>query len=150
MSYVPMAYPFEFRKRVVDAYLRGEGSLAELAEDYGVSIPTLHDWVIRLRQTGDLTARTSSGRPPKLDATARHVLRDLVAEDNDATLPMLARSLSRKVGVTVSPRTLGRALQELDVTRKKSPSSRRNVEAWLLSSREVNSVAASRASTRRA
>ena len=96
-----MAYPLEFRRLVVDAYLRGEGSLTDLAEAYGLSVPTLHAWVRRAQATGDLQPRRPPGRPSKLDARAQAVLRERVVQDNDATLAMLARALETEAGVRV-------------------------------------------------
>src|SRR5437867_4041659 len=101
---VYMAYPMAFRQLLVAAYQQGEGSLADLAETYGVSIPTVHAWVQRARQPGDLAARTSPGRPPTLDSAARNYLRSLVAEDHDATLPMRAHALTAHLDTPVSPR----------------------------------------------
>ena len=145
-----MSYPFAFRRLVVDAYQRGEGSLAELAGEYDISIPTLREWLSRARQKGDLNARTSPGRPLKLDAAARNALRDLLAVDNDATLPMLAHELWRRTGARVSRQTIGRALQQLDLTRKKGPSTHRNAGALRSSSPAASFAVESHTSTRRA
>jgi transposase len=125
-----MAYPLEFRRLVVDAYLRGEGSLTDLAEAYGIRVPTRHAWVRRAQATGDLQPRRPPGRPSKLDARAQAVLRERVVQDNDATLAMLARALETEAGVRVSTWTVGRGLARLDVTRKKSRSTRRSAAAY--------------------
>lgn len=123
-----MAYPLAFRKLVVEAYLAGEGSLVDLAEAYGIAVRTLHGWVVRARRLGDLTPRTSPGRPRKLEGTPMAALRELVAHDNDGALPTLAQAVARREGVIVSRQTIGRALQRLDITRKKSRATIRNVE----------------------
>jgi transposase len=133
----------------VAAYLRGEGSLSELAEHYDLSIPTLHQWVMRASKTGVLAPRTSPGRPRKLADPALARLRDLVAEDNDATLPALAEAMARREGVLVSRQTIGRALQHLDVTRKKSRSMRRNVATSVSPVYAAGSAHASRTSMRK-
>jgi len=145
-----VSYPFAFRRLVVDAYHRGEGSLAELASEYDISIPTLREWLSRARQKGDLNARTSPGRPPKLGAAARNALRDLLAADNDATLPMLAHELWQRTGARVSRQTIGRTLQQLDLTRKKSPSTLRNAGALPSCSLAASVAVESHASTQRA
>jgi transposase len=141
-----MAYPVCLRRFIVDAYLREEGSLAELAEEYGISIPTLHGWVRRARETGDVRSRCIPGRPSKLDAEAQQILHELLAQDNDATLPMLARTLEARTGVTVSPRTVGRVLARLNMTRKKSRSTRPNVAALVSQGCGAGSLRGSRAS----
>jgi len=41
-----MPYPLPFRNLVVNTYLEGAGSLAQIAGDYGISISTLHAWVV--------------------------------------------------------------------------------------------------------
>jgi transposase len=121
-----MAYPSAFRQLVVMAYLQGEGSLAELADEYDVPIRTLHRWVVRAVRVSEFGPRVSPGRPRTLDASATETLRALLAVDNDATLPMLARALAQSQGIEVSVRTVGRALERLNVTRKKSRSTTRH------------------------
>lgn len=123
-----MAYASEFRQRVVVAYLEGEGSLTELAETYGIDPQTLHRWVLRARNDGEFGPRASPGRRPQLEAPARERLRPLVDAHNDVPLPTLARMLADEVGVTVSSRTVGRALRRLDISTKKS-------RAWRSSAR---------------
>ena len=145
-----MAYPLAFRKLVVAAYLRGEGSLLDLAEVYNLNPMTLHAWVVRARHDGDLRPRASPGRPPTLDTSALEALHALVVADNDATLPALARTLTQRTGVVVGLRTIGRALQRLDITRKKSRRTRRNAAASGSRGAAAGSAHGSRASTPRA
>jgi transposase len=128
----------------VEAYLAGEGSLVDLAEAYGIGVRTLHGWVVRARCLGDLVPRTSPGRPRKLEEVSLAILRDLVAADNDGTLPDLARVVARRTGVKVSRQTIGRALQYMDVTRKKSLATTRNAVASVLPDSAPGSVHASR------
>jgi transposase len=142
-----MAYPLAFRRLVVAAYLRGEGSFADLADAYEIGSRTLQDWVHRARRRGVLVPPRSPGRPRTLDAEAVALLRDLVAADNDATLPALVRALAQRQGLTVSRQTVGRTLQRLDVTRKKSRATTRHVAAHASRGCAAGSSHASPAST---
>jgi transposase len=42
---VPKAFPAEFRRDVVAVARKGEGSLAQIAKDFGISESCLHRWV---------------------------------------------------------------------------------------------------------
>jgi transposase len=110
------AYSMDLRKRVLAACDAG-GKTKAVAERFGVS-PA---WVRRLKQHrrergGDIAPRTGGGsRGRKID---RDRLAGLVGEQPDATLA----ELRDRLGVSVTPWAVGKALRELGLTYKKSPS----------------------------
>lgn len=59
------------------------------------------------------------GTPPKLTDYVP-TLEQLLEEKNDATLPELCQKLKERTGISVSPSTLCRFLQKLNLTRKKN------------------------------
>ena len=61
------------------------------------------------------------GSAPKL-ASHLNVVKQLVEESNDATLAELCERIEQRTGVRVSPCTLYRVLQQLNLTRKKKHS----------------------------
>lgn len=117
------AYSLDLRQRVVDAYEGGEGSLAELAELFRVSLFFLKK-MLRLHRGGESLEPKphGGGAPARLKARQRAVLRAAVAEHPDATLKELREVLATHCQVTVSEATLCRALQKLNLPRKKSAS----------------------------
>ena len=108
------AYSIDLRERVIAA-CQSDGTTA-VARRFGVS-PA---WVRRLKQhqreRGDIRPRTGGGsRGRKID---RRRLAELVKEDPDATLV----ELRDRLGIQVTPWAICKALKELKITFKKSPS----------------------------
>jgi transposase len=109
-------YSLDLRQRVAQAVDNREGSLRQLARRFFVSL----SFVVRLlalrRQTGALGPRPhGGGRRPTLSDQDLDRLRQLLAEQPDATLDELAVRL----GSTCSRRAVSRALRRLRITRKK-------------------------------
>lgn len=114
------AYSLDLRQRVVEAYERGEGSLTELAALFHVSIGFIKKMLRRFRRGESLAPKPhGGGAPPALQARQRAVLRAAVAKRPDATLAELQTELATRCRVTVSEATLCRALQKLNLPRKK-------------------------------
>ena len=113
------AYSLDLRQRVVAAVEADELSRSEIAELFHVSTAWIRRLLQRYRATGALTPRPRRYGPhPKLDHTCRQQLATLVAQDPDATLA----ELRDRLGGDVSLPTLCRALAQLGLPRKKSPS----------------------------
>ena len=105
----------DLRQRVIAACDEGEGAKA-VAKRFGVSSA----WVRRLKQhrreRGDIIPRTGGGsRGRKID---RDRLAELVQQQPDATLV----ELRDRLGVSVTPWAISKALRELKLTYKKSRS----------------------------
>src|SRR5438067_2484667 len=118
-------YSMDLRERVINACEQGEAT-KQVAKRFGVS-PA---WVRRLKQhkreRGDIIPRTGGGsRGRKID---RAQLAELVAQQPDATLV----ELRNKLGITVTPWAISKALRELKLSYKKSRSTppSRIVRTW--------------------
>lgn len=108
-------YSMDLRQRVIGACDAGKET-KEVARTFGVS-PA---WVRRLKQhrreRGDIVPRTGGGsRGRKFD---RDRLAELVRQQPDATLV----ELRDRLGVSVTPWAICKALQELKLSYKKSRS----------------------------
>jgi transposase len=117
-------YPIELRRRVVDEHLRGMGSLVEVAEQFSVSRGFVRDMVAQQRRTGSVAPRPHGGGHHKLGLKGDAKLRSLVEADPDATLNELRARLQRSRGIALTCSGIGRALQRLDLPRKKNRSMR--------------------------
>jgi transposase len=107
-------YSMDLRQRVAHAVDHQEGSLRQLARRFCVSLSFITRLLALRRQTGSLAPRSYRHGPrPRLDATALELLRQLVADQPDAILEELARSLG------CCRMTVWRALRQLQITRKK-------------------------------
>ena len=110
------AYSHDLRQRVLDAVLRGEGSLRQIARRFVVDL----SFVVRLlqtyRRTGSIAPKPhGGGHPPALGPEDLERLRELVCKQPDATL----EELRRRLGVACSTAAICRALNKLGLPRKK-------------------------------
>ncbi|NEQ96083.1 MAG: transposase [Cyanothece sp. SIO2G6] len=118
-------YSLDLRQRIIDSYTNGEGSIRQLAVRYKVSPDCVRRLLKRYRETNSIAPLPSGGhKPPLLTPSHREQLLALVEADHDATLVQLAARLEEQTQVKASPRTIGRALQQLNITRKKKVSNR--------------------------
>lgn len=119
------AYPIELRSRVVAAVEHGELTIAEIAQVFSVGL-TFVTKMLRLQRAGeDLTPRHGGGPIPLLQEAERAILRAAVAQQPDVTLAELQALLGAQ-GCRASVPTICRALQELDLPRKKKVSAPRS------------------------
>ena len=114
------AYSLDLRQRVRSAALRGDRTIPEVAELFGVSM-TFVNKMLRLHRSGsDLAPRPhGGGHTPRLGTRHHRLLRAAVAANNDATLGELREHLEARARVSVSEATVSRALKGLGLPRKK-------------------------------
>jgi putative transposase len=106
-----MQYSDDLRRKLVQAWLAGQGTQAELAELFSVSLGWMEKVLRRWRETGTTAAAPfRRGRHPSVPPDR---VRRLVAQHADATLAELGRRLR------VSAPTVCRWLQQLGLPRKK-------------------------------
>ncbi len=114
-----LPYPKELRERVVAAVEQGEFTIAEIAHLFGVGV-TFVKKMLRLHRAGDdLEPRHGGGPERLLQEKELAWLRKEVKEHPDATLHELQTALAEKGQVRASRPTICRALQQLDLPRKK-------------------------------
>ena len=116
---MPRALSTDLRKRLVKAYLNGEGTLEEVGVRFGVSEPTVKRWVWRWRRDGTLKPLPRPSHALEVDDADLVVLREIVPAYPDDTRDELADALHTQVGVRVSVATVGRMLRRIGWTRKK-------------------------------
>ena len=114
------AYSLDLRQRVLTAALRGDRTIPQVAEVFGVSTAFVNK-MLRLHRAGeDLAPRPhSGGHVPRLGARHHKLLRAAVTSNNDATPGELREHLAAKSRVSVSDSTVSRALRALGLPRKK-------------------------------
>src|SRR5512135_204229 len=110
------AYSRDLRERVVAAWDRGEGTREAIAKRFCVAIAWVYRLLQRRRRTGPIAPKPhGGGQKPALDAAAAARLRQAVADCPDATWEE-PRSVA---GVACSTSAVHRALERLDLPRKK-------------------------------
>ena len=124
------AYSTDLRERIVLAYESDEGTLDEIAATFAVGRCTVAR-MLKLYRAGESLAPKlhGGGCPSSLDERALRLLSAQVQAQPDARLAELAAFLKRTAGVQVHLSTVCRALQKLDLPRKKTLASAERVEA---------------------
>ena len=113
-------YSIDLRKRIIEAYENGEGTMRKLAKRFKVSLSFIQKLFKRYGATGRVEPKPPcSGPLPKLQGANILALRRLVEEDNSATLAELAERLKEQNGIEVSEPTISKTLRYLGYTRKK-------------------------------
>ena len=116
-------YSADLRERVLVACERGDLPQVEIARRFQVCPATISNWRRQAREEGRRQPKPHSGGvPPRLDANALAVLRQLVAEDNDALLREYRERLAERTGVTVCLAVTARRSSVSSCVRKKDPS----------------------------
>jgi transposase len=110
------AYSRDLRQRVIDTVERKEGSLRQIASRFLVSISFVTRLLRLHRDTGSVDPRPhGGGRPAALGPADLRRLRELIADQPEATL----EELRQRLGVACSIMAISRALRKLKITRKK-------------------------------
>ncbi len=113
------AYSLDLRQRVVAAYEQGQGSLAEVAEQFNVGQTFLKKMLRQKRETGSVAPLAhGGGRQPSLSEKEHRLLRQKVKEQPDISLAELQEHLASKA-VAVSLPTIHRSLRHSGLARKK-------------------------------
>ena len=114
------AYSVDLRQKILETYKNKEGSIRQVSVRFKVSRSFVQKLLKQHQQIGSLAPLPhGGGTPPKLIDYVP-TIKKLLEEKNDATLPELCQNLKERTGISVSPSTLCRFLQKLNLTRKKN------------------------------
>jgi len=87
----------DLRERIVSSYDNDEGTRAEIAHRYRVSLGMVKKLLQQRRRTGDIAPRHHyAGRKPMIVAAHRRQMRALLAKKNDLTLIELREAMGLK------------------------------------------------------
>ena len=121
------AYSDDLRRKLLQAHDRGDGSLRELAQRFGVSAP--YAWKIssQRRSSGQMErVEQRHGPRSRMGPEVQATLRGLLRQRPDLTLAELQGQLEQSAHVTVSIQHLWRVLQKMGLRLKKSHSTPKN------------------------
>jgi transposase len=121
-----MAYSQDLRERVIAAVQAKKQSLDEIAETFGVSPATVDIWAQRWRAIGSVAALPWAGGVKRSLRDCEATIRGEVDQQPDATLEELCARIEAASGVRATPSMMCRELQQLDLPRKKRPSTTAN------------------------
>lgn len=118
------AYSNDLRRKLLEAYERNEGSLAELADRFSVSLGWAKKISAHKTRTGRVEREPGKPRGPasKITAELEQQLREWIAAQADLTLAELQLRLYRSCRVEVSLSRLWTVLKNMGMRLKKSRS----------------------------
>jgi len=124
-----MARPYanDLRRKFLQAYEQGKGTLGELAEQFGVSGGWAKKISARRTRSGEIERpRWRRGPVSRVTAAGQAWLREQIRQQPDLTLMELQEQLQAAQGVRLSIGRLWLALRQMGLRLKKSHSTRRN------------------------
>lgn len=135
----------DLRERILAAYDHDEGSRAEIAHRFRVSLGMVKKLLQQRRRTGDIAPRHRfSGRKPMIVASHRSHLRALLVRKNDLTL----KELRVAAGLKCSLQAINVVLGKMGLTYKKRRSAPASKTAPTSAGRAGSGASGRRASTR--
>jgi transposase len=121
------AYSNDLRRKLLEAYDRGEGSLRELAERFGVSSPYAWKISAQRKRTGQVErVEQRHGPESKVTEAVEEQLRTWVRLQPDLTLVEFQERLWETARLPVSVPRLWQVLRRMQLRLKKSHSTPRN------------------------
>ena len=116
-----MALSLDLRRRIVSAYLRGDGTYAELAARFEVGEATISRLLRRHRERGNVERDPRGGGvPQKIPPQLYPQLRKLVAQQPDRTVEQLCHAWRAFGGERLSRSAMMRTLRKAGLTWKKN------------------------------
>jgi putative transposase len=121
---MPKPLSNDLRARIIRFYENHDDyTQPEIADEFGVSVSTVEKLLQRWRTTGSSDAWPPGGGQTATLRKHEAALQKIVAKQPDATLAELKTALARQRRVSTSQTTIWRALERLQLRRKKSPNS---------------------------
>jgi transposase len=118
-----MAISADLRRRAVEAYERGEGHQTDIAERFAVGVASLGRWLKIKRDTGSVErAPRAGGNPRRVTPAGEAMLRAWLEENVSTPQHELAARLGDAGEPAVCQQTVGRTLERMALTLKKSRS----------------------------
>jgi transposase len=115
-------YSKDLRLKVLQAVDRGMPR-TEVAEVFGVSIPTIKRWLKRRRETGEVDPKPNPGPPATKGAALEQALPAQLRANPDFTLEEHQQLFEETYGISVSTSSISRAFERLALPLKKRHSS---------------------------
>lgn len=116
-----MSYPVIIRQKAIEQYEKGIFTQEEIAVNLGIHVSTFKRWLSRGRSGKSLEpiVGANQGRPGKIAEDGLETIEKLVKENPSITLEELSLAYKKIHDINVGRSILSRALQKLNLRRKK-------------------------------
>jgi len=117
---MPAPYSTDLRKRIIEAYKSGKGSVRTIAKMFDVGKSTVSDYIVLEQSQGSVSPKKATGgQEPRIDAKGLAFIRKCVEKKPDITLAALCEKYFKRRKTKVSISMMCRALKKLNLRRKK-------------------------------
>ncbi len=111
-------YSKDLRLKVLEAVDRGMPR-TQVAQIFGVSMPTIKRWLKRWRQTGEVDPKPNPAPPARKGAALEEALPSQLRANPDSTLEEHRQLFEETYGISVSTSSISRAFERLGLPLKK-------------------------------
>lgn len=115
-------YSVDLRRKIIEAYEKGDISQRQLAKRFGVTLSFIIKLFKQYRETGSLDPISPPGRPPRVTDEHEEFIKQLIAQFPTLTLKEIQQELEGAYGERLGTSTISRILKRLKLTRKKKSS----------------------------
>ena len=113
----------DLRERIVNAYEQKEGGYKKLAKIFKVAVNSVRRFVELKRSTNSVAPkRYVRGPKPSITKAQTALLKEIIAEKPDRSLPEITIEWNRRNGTNIHRSSVSRAIQRANITFKKNVS----------------------------
>lgn len=114
-------YSLDLRRKAVSAYEEGEGTQQEIAQQFGIGLRTLKEWILIKKETGDVQPKKHihRGQLPIIDDKGLSYIKRTIENKPDILISEIQELYAKKFIVEVAQSMVSRALKRLNFRRKK-------------------------------
>jgi len=118
---MPLIYSLDLRQKAVSAYENGEGTQAEISERFSIGLRTFQAWLALKKETGNLEPKEYiyCGRKPVIGEKGSLFVKKLIEKKPDILISEIRTSYKNKFNIEVAQSMVSRALEKLNLRRKK-------------------------------
>jgi transposase len=118
---MPAPYSLDLRRKAVLACEEGEGTQQEIAQQFGIGLRTLKEWIFIKKETGDVHPKEHihRGKFPVIGDKGLIFIKRVVEKKPDILISNIQELYAKKFNVEVAQSMVSRALKKLNLRRKK-------------------------------
>jgi transposase len=118
---MPAPYSLDLRRKAVSACEEGEGTQLEIAQQFGIGLRTLKEWIFLKKETGDVQPKEHihRGQLPIIDDKGLLFIKRIIENKPDILISDIQELYVKKFKIEVAQSMVSRALKKLNFRRKK-------------------------------
>lgn len=118
---MPAPYSLDLRRKAILAYEDGEEAQQKIAQQFGIGLRTLKEWIFLKKETGDVQSKEHihRGQLPVIDEKGLLFIKRIIENKPDILISEIQELYAKKFKVKVAQSMVSRAIKKLNFRRKK-------------------------------